>query len=275
MESLLEVLRRRRERRPHARASGAATAFAFLVVVPTLSGLGYLIRSNPDVIAAELVIWISLIAAVELLPVPTWHGVHVSLGFPMLIAVALIYDPAAAAAVAFLGSFDPREFRREVSVSRGLFNRAQVTVAVFAASSTFHALASLSQPWPKLVPVALLATLVDYVVNLGLVSAYVALNHHLSPPVVARQLLGRGHEFLISYLGLGLVGTVLAKLFLVPGVGMWSVVTVLAPLLFARQMFFRSQALEEAHRELQDREQVLRTLSTRMAEERQDERAAI
>jgi len=40
-------------------------------------------------------------------------------------------------------------------------------------------------------------------------------------------------------------------------------------------MFFRSRALEEAHAELQVREQVLRTLSNRMAEERQDERAAI
>jgi signal transduction histidine kinase len=40
-------------------------------------------------------------------------------------------------------------------------------------------------------------------------------------------------------------------------------------------MFFRSKALEEAHKELQDREQVLRALSNRMAEERQDERLQI
>jgi signal transduction histidine kinase len=40
-------------------------------------------------------------------------------------------------------------------------------------------------------------------------------------------------------------------------------------------MFFRNRALEEAHKELQDREQVLRALSNRMAEERQDEREKI
>ena len=40
-------------------------------------------------------------------------------------------------------------------------------------------------------------------------------------------------------------------------------------------MFFRSQALEEAHKELQDREQVLRSLSNAMAEERADERLQI
>ncbi len=50
---------------------------------------------------------------------------------------------------------------------------------------------------------------------------------------------------------------------------------VLLPLVFARQMFFRSRALEEAHRELKERELVMRTLSNRMAEERQDERTQI
>jgi two-component system, NarL family, sensor histidine kinase UhpB len=40
-------------------------------------------------------------------------------------------------------------------------------------------------------------------------------------------------------------------------------------------MFFRSQALEEAHKELQEREQVLRALSNAMAEERADERLQI
>ena len=40
-------------------------------------------------------------------------------------------------------------------------------------------------------------------------------------------------------------------------------------------MFFRSQALEEAHAELQEREQVLKTLSNAMAEERADERLQI
>ncbi len=80
---------------------------------------------------------------------------------------------------------------------------------------------------------------------------------------------------MVSYIGLGLVGTVLAKLFLLPEVRFWSVLVVLAPLLFARQMFIRSQALEEAHKELQEREQVLRALSNAMAEERADERLQI
>src|SRR5919108_703863 len=57
--------------------------------------------------------------------------------------------------------------------------------------------------------------------------------------------------------------------------GIRSVAAFLLPLLFARQMFFRTMALEEAGKELKDREQVLRALSNRMAEERQDERMQI
>jgi signal transduction histidine kinase len=50
---------------------------------------------------------------------------------------------------------------------------------------------------------------------------------------------------------------------------------VLAPLIFARQVFYRSRALEEAHVELQEREEILRVLSNTMAEERADERLQI
>jgi len=72
---------------------------------------------------------------------------------------------------------------------------------------------------------------------------------------------------------LAVLGLTLAELFRV--VGWWALPAFLAPMLFARQMFFRSQALEEAHKELQEREQVLRTLSNAMAEERADERLQI
>jgi len=57
--------------------------------------------------------------------------------------------------------------------------------------------------------------------------------------------------------------------------GLWAVLVVIVPLLFARQMFLRSHALEEAHVELQEREEILRELSNTMAEERADERLQI
>src|SRR5262249_16224928 len=86
--------------------------------------------------------------------------------------------------------------------------------------------------------------------------------------------VGAGREFLLNYIGLGLIGVVIVELYNATHT-LWAVVAFIAPLVFARQMFFRTMALEEATEELKDRERVLRALSNRMAEERQDERLRI
>jgi signal transduction histidine kinase len=97
------------------------------------------------------------------------------------------------------------------------------------------------------------------------------------PPLrVIRELrVGRLTDFVVSYFILAVFGLVLAKVFTIEEVGFYAVPAFVIPSLLARQMFFRSKALEEAHTELKDREQVLRALSNRMAEERQDERQQI
>jgi signal transduction histidine kinase len=191
------------------------------------------------------------------------------------MALAIIHAPTAAAVTAFVGSTDPREFKREVTVLRAIFNRAQVALSVFAASSVFHALANLdSSPAWQLVLAAMLAAVADYLVNSSMVTLFTSLRVGIPPLRVIRELrIGGASEFLVSYLGLGVLGLTMAKF--AQEVGLWSLPAFLAPLLFARQMFFRSQALEEAHKELQEREQVLRSLSNAMAEERADERLRI
>ena len=118
------------------------------------------------------------------------------------------------------------------------------------------------------------ASAADYLVNSGLVTIYMTISTRLAPwKVIAELRIGRLSEFLVSYLGLGVLGLALAVLF--RDVRWWCVPTFVAPLLFARQVFFKSRTLEEAHKELQEREQVLKSLSNAMAEERQDERAQI
>jgi signal transduction histidine kinase len=255
-------------------------AFELLVIVPTLLGGGLLVAQDPAAFRDwELFFWAGLIGLVELLPVPAWRGLTISVGFPLLMVVAFLYDPAAAAAVALVGASDPREFKREVTLLRALFNRCQVALSVLAASAVFHGLTEFSSETQAdsevvLVLAAAGASLVDYAVNSGLVTVFVSLRTGVPMRRVMRELrIGRLSEFLVSYFGLGLVGLSLAFLYI--RVGPWALPAILAPLLFARQMFFRSQALEEAHKELQDREQVLRSLSNAMAEERTDERLQI
>jgi signal transduction histidine kinase len=259
-------------------APNAASLFALAVIVPTLGGLAFEIARDPSVLIAELPIWILLVAVVELLPAPAWRGVQVGLGFPLLISVAILYAPVAAALAALLGSSDPREYRREIAPLTAVFNRCQVALAVWAGSSVLHSLATPQEPvelaigW--LTAASLLASAVDYAINISLVAVLVSLIYRLSPLAVVRQL-SKGQEFLVSYMGLGVLGAAMAKLFEVGQLGFLSVFVVLAPLLFARQMFRRTHALEAAHKELQEREEILRELSNTMAEERADERLKI
>jgi len=224
-------------------------------------------------------LWAVLVAGVELLPVATWRGLTLSVGFPLLMMIAILYPPGAAGAIAFLGASDPRELRKEVSVTTALFNRSQVALSVMAAGAVFHVfqqpLTPLDQtPVPVLVFAAALAAVADYLVNAGLVATFMSLKLHMPFQQTVRQLtIGGGREFLVSYLGLGVLGLTLAAMW--DQVGPWMLPAVLAPLIFARQVFYRSRALEEAHVELQEREEILRELSNKMAEERADERLQI
>lgn len=249
-------------------------AFELLIAIPSMLLIGGLFARRPAV-DIWLVLWTLTIAAVEILPVTAWRGLQVSVGFPLLMVVAFVYPPASAAAAAFVGASDPREFRREVSLLRALFNRSQVGLSVLAASAVFHAVADLREsPTLVLVPTALLASMVDYAVNSGIVTVGFALKTGLTLQRAIRELrIGRLSEFVVSYLGLAFFGLFLAKLYVT--VGFWAVPIFVIPSLLARQMFFRSKALEEAHEELKAREELLRALSNRLAEERQDERMQI
>lgn len=256
------------------RPSAAIVPFEVLVVAPALIGLSYGWWSGLASFGWSLVLWAAVVVVVELLPVPAWRGLRISVSFPVLLAVAFLYAPVEAGTVALVASFDPREIHRQVSLLRALFNRSQIALAVLSASWVFHSLAGPESSALVVVGAATLAVIADYGVNMGLVAVAASLIYRTPPLQVARRLrIGNPVEFLVSYLGLGVLGVVLAKLYL--EVGFWAVPVFVVPLIFARQMFFRSRALEEAHADLADREMVLSRLSDRMAEERQDERNQI
>jgi signal transduction histidine kinase len=230
--------------------------------------------SPESVLSFEVLLWIAVVATVELLPVPVSRVLQLSLSFPILLGVAILYSPFVAGTVAFVGSFDPRELRREITVLKALFNRSQTALSTLAGSGVFHSLASIHSDWELLVLAALCAAAANYTTNVGLVSLALRLLYRVSYKEALNQLrLGGVSEFLLNYIGLGFVGVIIARLY--QEVGLWSIAAFILPLVFARQMFFRNMALEEASKELKDREQMLRVLSNRMAEERQDERMQI
>ena len=219
-------------------------------------------RSPKSLFQPKLLFWIAVVAVVELLPVPVSREIQFSLGFPVLLAVSILYPPHVAATVALLGSFDPRELRGQISLTKALYNRSQV---------------ALSTSLGRVVPSAMAATAARFVVNVALVSIAIWLLYESSFPNILRQLLlGTAlMNHLLNYLGLGFFGIIIARLYSIKGVEILAVAAFILPLIFARQMFFRALALEAAHKELKDRQRVLKALSNRMAEERQDERMRI
>jgi signal transduction histidine kinase len=258
------------------RRLGLVSACLFLA---TATSIALLLAWSPEPFDPYWLLWSVLIAAIELLPVPAWRGLTFSVGFPVLVTVAILCPVGAAGVVTFLGALDPREFKREVTLGVALYNRSQVALSVMAASAVFHAFhPSGSQltdtaAWILIIASAL-ASIADYAVNAGLVTLYMSTKLGIRPRDMLRQLtIGNVRDFLVGYMGLGLLGLAFAVLF--EKAGAWTVPAFLAPLVFARQMFFRSQALEEAHVELQESSAILRELSNTMAEERADERLQI
>lgn len=216
------------------------------VVVPTLAWFAWAISRTGEVTIPPwaFLFFIAAVMVVDLIPVPVWGGMQLSLSFPILIGVAMLFPPAVAGLIALLGSVDPREFRREVGPMRAIWNRTQMAVAIIASSAVFHSLASLSSDWWRLIPAAALATICAYVANVLLVATHGSFTYRMPIPKVLTKMHGtRPYEFILSYLGLGLFGLAIAQFFRVDGP--WSVVVFLAPLVFARQMYFRSRALAD------------------------------
>src|SRR6266496_1931847 len=198
------------------------TLYQLGVVVATLGVLTFLITSQRYVPRLSLIVpWAALVAVVSLLPIPFWRTVELGMDFPILIAAGFLFSPLAAALIALVGSFDPRELRREVSPSQALFNRSQVASSVMVASMVFHRLASLWSSIGVMVGAALVSAVVDYSLNTAFVAVRVSLAYGLRLLAVLRKMhTGRPAELIVSDSALAIVGIVLAHLYL--RVGFWS-----------------------------------------------------
>jgi diguanylate cyclase (GGDEF)-like protein len=202
-----------------------------------------------------LLVWIVAIAVVDLMPVPTSVELNFSLSFPLQLAVALIYPPPVAAAIALLGTSDTRELSKELPLAKSLFIRGQIAISVLLEGFVFHRIAGdLSADWYWLGIGVLVATILGYSVNAILVAWYFHLESRRPLLRILKEMhVGVFGEFLISYLGLALFSVLVATSFLNSGI--LAVGVFIAPLAFAWQMFHRTHSLQVATDELAQREQ--------------------
>jgi len=222
-----------------------SNTFQVLVVVPVIA---YLVAALPgqreDLFKTSVLLFVVAVAVVDLIPVPAWGGMQLSLSFPILLGVAIVYPPPVAAVIAFFGSFDPRELRLQMPPLRAVFNRAQMAASTLAGSALFHLVAEADGPVGRLVLGVVIAAIAAYAVNAFSVAIHQALFRGIGVGQVLRNMHGAApYEFLLSYIGLGLFGAVIARFFVTEG--FWSVVVFLGPLVFARQMYFRSRGLAD------------------------------
>jgi diguanylate cyclase (GGDEF)-like protein len=235
----------------------AIRLFELLTVLPLFLWVGAVVLANPAEFSDwRILIWAAAIAVVDLLPIQNSTDMAFSLSFPIELSAALVYVPPVAAAIAFLGAVDKREFHHELPVMKALYIRAQIAWSVALESLVFHRLASLDgSPWYVLAPSVILAAAAGYALNVIVVASYASLQTGQPVGRIIRQMHdGVLGEFVMSYLGLALFSVLVAISTQTATIGLWALVVFIAPLAFARQMFERTHSLQLATEELAERQ---------------------
>jgi signal transduction histidine kinase len=222
----------------------------------------------------ELFLWTLLVGLASVVPLTSHDGPSLVIDLPVLLGAGFLFGPVFAGFVGLIGCVDIRELRREVSVSRALLNRAQISLSVMVAAWVFQGLDGQLGVWPWAAVAGLIALAADCTVNYSLVAVATSLlSKRPISNVLAEMSLGNVSMFVLAYACLGFLGVLLAETYVRLGFG--GVVGFVAPLILARQGFVSWRRLDEAELSIQAKNDALRSVDERIADERRDERARI
>ena len=219
--------------------------------------------------------WVLAVAVADLLPVPLWGTTQLMISFPVLLAASFVFPPYAAATLSFVATVDTRELRRQISPLRGLLNRSNVALSVFVAGLVFHGLKGSIEQWPEVLLRVGPALAADVAINASILVLGTHLLTGQPARVVASRVYGgeQARWFLLAYASFGLLAVILATVYSIAG--SWGLVAFTLPLLLARQMFVYWRNASEAVSEIDLRERALAEVTSRIAEERRDERLTL
>lgn len=228
------------------------------------------VATIPDILP-----WLLVVAVADLMPVPLWGSVELMMSFPVLLASAFVFPGYVAGCLSLVGTLDARELKREIGVGRALFNRSNVALSVFAASWVFQSMGGGVLDWPGVLPIAAVSLVVDLLINASLAILGTRLLTGLPAAQLVLNVYGRSQPvaFIAGYACFGLLAIVLATVY--RAAGAWGLVAFAIPILLARQMFVHWRSLADARHQLDEERQLLTHVSSRIADERRDERLTI
>jgi signal transduction histidine kinase len=249
--------------------------FARLIVGVTLLLLtvGRLSFPGESVDPVEVAAWTVLVALTGLVPLGKESGPRLAMDLPLLLAAAFAFHPLTAGLIAFAGATDIRELRQQISLTRSLWNRAQTSLSVMAASAVFATVASLGD-WPRTGVAAVLALAADATVNYLVVGYGTSLRTGQQLVVSLREMrFGSARSFLATYACFGFIGVLVAEAH--ARLGLAAVIASLAPIAVGGFAFLHRLLLDRAEGALEARATALRKVDQRIADERRDERSRI
>lgn len=249
-------------------------AFCWVVISSALGFLVFAVASDVSSVSSKwavYLIWLVAIVLAELLSVPVWGSVVLTMSLPIVLAAGMVLAPVEVAPLAFLGCVDVREIRGEVGVTRALYNRAQVMISVVAASAVFHSLNPDFREWPHILLATSLVVVVDFIVNAFFVAVPIRIHTALPVIRVVRRIFGVSpREHALGHACLAMLALPLALTY--QAAGGWALVAFLSPLLLVRQTFAHGRRLDRADEMLESKNRAVASSSEHVAEERRDER---
>jgi signal transduction histidine kinase len=267
----------RDRRRDQSAKSASLVLLCCIVVLVDLVLVSLALWVSRDRVMAGggwLLLWIPLVGVVGLVSLTSESGAQLALDMPLLLAFGYLFGPGAAGALAFIAYVDPREFSGQIRLVRGLFNRAQTSLAVLAGTAVFALTGASIGSWPRALLAALLAVGVDCFVNYGMMVG--VLHLHLGSRLAeaaASLAVGSLGAFFAYYFAYGLLSLLLAEVCM--RVGPWGLLAFVLPVVLARHAFSQTQRLDAADRRIRRQGEALRDVSSRISEERRDERLTV
>jgi len=208
---------------------GAVTGLTialFIYLVPSLS-----LTADTWLI---LTFFIVLSTVAEFMPVDLPVGGRVTIGFPIDFVVIIIYGPAFAICVTFIGEILGDIFNRKTIWYKTLFNASQYALSAGIAGIVYQGLggvvgaANLSN---YIVPAAICA-ISYFLINSNLFMIGFSLSEEVSIlSVWEKQISGA----IVTYISLAPIGFIMALVY--TSIGVWGIILFFFPLFLARRSF--------------------------------------